>query len=141
MVKQIISGTILDCLAQICNPQHFCLSLSSNSKQACSKLSSQAVSRKTNERNLKNGKKPDFVSNLRPRTLFREFYLYYQLKLVPRYHSMQFKGVLMSHTCENGEKPNFGPNFCPFGSYLSPPSSFVSFTSTISQKLFQAIIL
>ena len=64
------------------------------------------------------GEKPNFVldvgqhdSKLGSRNLFREFYLYYQLNIVPSYHSMQFEGELMSHTCENGEKPSFGPNF------------------------------
>ena len=45
---------------------------------------------------------------------------------------MQFKEKLMSHTWENGEKPNFGPNFCPFGLNLSPEIFFMSFTSTSS---------
>ena len=47
----------------------------------------------------------------------------------------------MNQTCENAKKPNFGPDFDPFHPNLGPKLFFVSFTSTSSYKLFQAIIL
>ena len=33
---------------------------------------------------------------------------------------MQFPGKLTNQTSENGQKPDFGPNFDPFGSNLGP---------------------
>ena len=54
---------------------------------------------------------------------------------------MQFKEKLISHTWENGEKPNFGPHFDPFGPNLGPPIFSVTFTAISSQILFQAIII
>ena len=65
-----------------------------------------------------------FGPNLYSPKFLRGFILYQQIAIVPSYHSMQFTGELRSHSCENGEKPSFRPNFCPFGSYLSPPSFF-----------------
>ena len=59
--------------------------------------------------------------------------------IVASYHRMQFQGKLMIQTQENGEKPHFGPDL---GSLAQiPPISFVGFTSTSNQTLFQAIIL
>ena len=43
---------------------------------------------------------------------------------------MQFKGKLMNQTWENGEKPNFGPDFYLFGSNLTLKFFFVGFLST-----------
>ena len=54
---------------------------------------------------------------------------------------MQFPEKLTNQTLDNGEKPNFGPNFGLFGLNLSPPHFFVHFSSASSHKLFQAIIL
>ena len=42
---------------------------------------------------------------------------------------------------ENGKKINIGPDFQPFGRNLPPEFVFVSFLSTSSKTLFQAIIL
>ena len=47
----------------------------------------------------------------------------------------------MNQTWENKTKPNFGSDFGPFGPNLSPPNFFVSFTSTTSETLLEAIIL
>ena len=44
----------------------------------------------------------------------------------------------MNQTWENGEKPNFRPDFVP---NLGFKTFFVGFTSTSSYTLFQAIIL
>ena len=38
------------------------------------------------------------------------------LDIVASYHCMQFHGKRMIHTQENGEKPHFGPDFCPSNS-------------------------
>ena len=40
---------------------------------------------------------------------------------------MQFKRKLMSHTWENREKHNFGPNFDPFGPTFAPAIFFGQF--------------
>ena len=37
---------------------------------------------------------------------------------------MQFKEKLMKRTWENGEKPTFGHDFCPFGPNLGPKNIF-----------------
>ena len=42
------------------------------------------------------------------------------VNIVPSYYPMQFKEKLLSHTWENGEKHNFGPNFDPFGQNVVP---------------------
>ena len=36
----------------------------------------------------------------------------------------------MNQACENGEKPDFGPNFGSFGSNLGPKTFFVGFNSS-----------
>ena len=43
---------------------------------------------------------------------------------------MQIKGKLMNHTLENGEKPNFGPDFGQFGTSLGGPP----------QKIFSSVL-
>ena len=52
---------------------------------------------------------------------FRGSYLYLQLGIVPSYHPMQFPRKLTNQTSENGEKPNFGPDFGSFGPNFNPP--------------------
>ena len=47
----------------------------------------------------------------------------------------------MGHASENCKKNNVGPDFQPFGRNLHPEFVFVSFLSTSSRTLFQAIIL
>ena len=47
----------------------------------------------------------------------------------------------MGHASENGIKLNIGPDFQPFGRNVHPEFVFVSFLSTSSKTLFQAIIL
>ena len=47
----------------------------------------------------------------------------------------------MNYNSENGKYRNFGPDFCPFSGNFGPQFFFVSFTSTSSKTLFQAIIL
>ena len=53
---------------------------------------------------------------------------------------MQFPGKLKNQIWENGEKPNFGPNFGPFGPNFGQQSFFVDFTFTDSETLLQAIL-
>ena len=60
---------------------------------------------------------------------FGEFYLYWIIDIVASYHCMQFQGKLMNQTCENGKKPSFETNFCPFGPILDPKTFFMNFTS------------
>ena len=48
---------------------------------------------------------------------------------------MQFKGKLLSHTWENGEKPNFWSNFGPFNPNLGPQIFFMNFTFKSSQDI------
>ena len=36
--------------------------------------------------------------NVGPQNLFRRFYLYWSLEIVPSYHPMQFTGMLMNQT-------------------------------------------
>ena len=47
----------------------------------------------------------------------------------------------MNQTWKNDKKPNFGPDFGPFGPNMDPKKSFCVFTSTSNTTLFQAIIL
>ena len=54
---------------------------------------------------------------------------------------MSFRRQLMGHASENGIKLNIGPDFQPFGRNVHPEFVFVSFLSTSSKTLFQAIIL
>ena len=44
-----------------------------------------------------------FSKNLGPQNYFCEFYLYYNLEVVPIYHHVQFKGELINQTWENGK--------------------------------------
>ena len=75
-----------------------------------------------------NGKKTNFGSNfgpnLGPQFFFRELYLYYMFDIIASYYCMQFQRKLMNITWENGEKPNFGPNFDSFGPNLGPEFFF-----------------
>ena len=48
------------------------------------------------------------------------FNLYWYLEHVPSYHPMQFPGAPMTQTSKNDKKPNFGPDFGPFGLNLGP---------------------
>ena len=54
---------------------------------------------------------------------------------------MQFKGKIMNQTGENGNKPNFGLDFGPFGPNLGPQIFFMGFTGMIYYTLSQAIIV
>ena len=84
----------------------------------CSKLSSYAVSRKTNEANLKKKTKKTnfgpvlayFGPNL-GHQFFCRFYFYYPMRL---------KGKLMNQTWENGKKPNIGSNFVCLAKIWAP---------------------
>ena len=78
----------------------------------CCKLSFSAISRKTNEPNLRKWKKPSFETNFGPfglnlglKNFFHIFDLFYMLDIVARYHFIQFQGKLMNQTWENGRKP------------------------------------
>ena len=59
-----------------------------------------------------------FTQNLGP--IFSLNFLLLVVNIVPSYYPMQFKEKLLSHTWENGEKHNFGPNFDPFGQNVGP---------------------
>ena len=75
-----------------------------------------------------NGKKPSFKTkfgllgpNLGSKLFFHEFYLYYVLDIVARYHSMQFQGKLMNQkNWENGKKPSFETNFYTLAKIWAP---------------------
>ena len=45
----------------------------------------------------------------------------------------------MSHTWENDEKPNFGPNFNPFGPNLGSPISIEFFLRVVVWHYFQLL--
>ena len=68
----------------------------------CCKLSLYAISRKTNEPNLRMTKDIDLDPNLGPQFFFHGLYLYYMLDIVASYQCMQFQGKLTNHTWENG---------------------------------------
>ena len=68
----------------------------------CCKLSLYAISRKTNEPNLRMTKDIDLDPNLGPQFFFHGLYLYYMLDIVASYQCMQFQGKLTKHTWENG---------------------------------------
>ena len=77
----------------------------------CCKLSIYAISRKSNEPNLR--KWTNFGSlgpNLNPKNYFCGFYHNLKLDIVASYHSKQFQGKLIIKTQENSEKPNSGPD-------------------------------
>ena len=97
----------------------------------CSKLSSYAISRKTNKPNFRKWqKKTNFGPNFSPfgqdlgsPNYFHGFYLSWYLDIVPSCHPMQFTRKRMNQTCQNGKKPNFGPpkfflRVLPFYLYL-----------------------
>ena len=101
--KKSSFGTIL---AQIWSPKDFSWILPLLDVTHCCKLSLYAISRKTNERKLRKWQKTSFRAdfgsfdpNVAPPPLpklFREFYLYYMLNIVARYHCMQFQRKLMN---------------------------------------------
>ena len=63
------------------------------------------------------------------------------LYIITSYHCMQFQQKLMHQTWENGQKPNFWPNFGPFSPNLDPRNFFIDFTPTRYYTLLQAIIV
>ena len=86
----------------------------------CCKLSLYAISRKTNESNLRKWQKNLVLGpiwNLQPKfglqTFFCGWYLYKMLEVVASYHCMQFHRKLMNQTWENGKKPTFVSDFGP----------------------------
>ena len=88
----------------------------------CPNLQSCAISRKTNDANLRKWqKKAHFESNFGPPNFFPRV-LPLLIDIVPSYHSMQFKRKLMNQTLENSNKSNFGPKFRPkiFFSWVWP---------------------
>ena len=60
MAKNLVSGTILALLTQIWIPKFFLWIWPLLDVRHCCKLSLYAIARKTNEPNLRNGKKPSF---------------------------------------------------------------------------------
>ena len=91
--------------------QFFFMSLPLPDVRDCCKLSIYAISRKSNEPNLR--KWTSFGSlgpNLNPKNYFCGFYLNLKLDIVASYHSKQFQGKLIIKTQENSEKPNSGPD-------------------------------
>ena len=88
----------------------------------CCKLSLYALSRKTNEPNLRKWQKPSvktefgpFSPNLGPKKFSCGFYHHSILDNAASYHCRQFQGKLINQTWENGKKISFGPDFDPFG--------------------------
>ena len=93
----------------------------------CSKLSSYAISKKTNKPSFKKClKKTNFGPIFGafgpplppPINSFCRFSLHYQLDIVLSCHPMQFKEKLTKQTWENAQKTNVGPDFGLFGSNL-----------------------
>ena len=73
----------------------------------CSKLSSYAMFRETNEPNLKKRKKTNFGPDFGPfgpPNFFCRSYLNLLLDVVPTYHPMQFEGKTKNQTWENKRK-------------------------------------
>ena len=69
----------------------------------CCKLSLYAISRKSNESNLKKWQKTSFEHNfgtfgpnLGPQNFFHGLYFYYILGTIASYHCIQFQGKLMN---------------------------------------------
>ena len=78
----------------------------------CLKLSSYAISRKTNESNLRKWQKTSFETDfgsfcprMGPQNFFHGFYHYYMLDIDASYHFMQLQGKLMNQTWENSKTP------------------------------------
>ena len=66
---------------------------------------------KLKNKTCENGEKPIFRpyfglfrTNLGPKNIFPEFYLYQMLKIVASYHQIQFQGKRVIQTQENGKK-------------------------------------
>ena len=118
------------------HPRFFSLFFSWVVIRQCSKLSYYAISRNTNEPNLKKWQKkliwarfwptwPKFG----PQKFLCRFYLYQMLYIVASYHRMPFHGKLMNQTRENWKNlvlgqiltlwPKFRPHrfFCGFYLY------------------------
>ena len=58
------------------------------------------------------------------------------LNIVPSCNLVQYQGKLMNQTCKNDKKPNFGPDFGPFGPNLGPKKFFRGkFFSVITKNL------
>ena len=91
------------------------------------------------ERNLRNGIKPSFKPNLRPfdpnlvPNFFRGFYLYWKLDILASYHCMQFQGKIINQTWENGKKPSFMTDFCPYGSNSGSQIFFKNLASSVTR--------
>ena len=83
----------------------------------CPELQSCAISKKTNDANLRKWWKTKFQVQFSAPKIFL-LILTLLIELVPSYRYMQFKEKLMNHTWENGIKPNFTSNFDPFGPNL-----------------------
>ena len=101
------------------------------------KLSLYAISRKTNDPNLRKWKKKTsfrtnfgpFVPNLGPKILFHRFYLQCMLDIVASYHKLEkmVKNLVSK------------PILAPLAQIQDQNFFFINFTSTACQTLLQAI--
>ena len=106
-------------------PQIFCVGLTSTRCYTLLQAIIYAISRTTDESNLRIWQKTQFWAYLCPvwpkfgsAFFFCKFYHYYMLDIVASYHCMQQQRKLMNQTWENNKKPSFGPDFGPFGPNL-----------------------
>ena len=122
----------------IWSPKFFSNVLPLPNVKHCCKLLLHAISRKTNEANLKNSKKlafnPDFDTFLPkygPNFFF--FFFLWLFALLDVMHCCKLSMYTISRKInepnwENGKKnPSFGKYFCPFGPNLSPKVLFHGF--------------
>ena len=133
MGKNLISGPILACLAQI-----FLWVLPQLIVIHCRKLSSYSISRKIYDPSSRKWQKISFWVWFRPvRPKFGPPNFFYIVKHCSKLSSSKEK--LMNQTRGNGEKPNFGPDSGPFSPNFGPHIFFVGFTSPTCYTFSQAI--
>ena len=124
MAKTLASGVILAQIRPVLPKKKLFSILHLQDVMHCYKLLLYAISRKTNESNLRKWQKTyfwDWFWNLRPKfgpqTFFCGWCLYKMLEVVISYHCMHFHRKLMNQTWENGKKPNFRFDFGPNSGY------------------------
>ena len=109
MAKNLVSGTILALLTQIWIPKFFLWIWPLLDVRHCCKLSLYAIARKTNEPNLRNGKKPSFgilthLAQIRAANVFSpppNIWLFQSLDIMVSYHHVQYQKKLIIQSREN----------------------------------------
>ena len=102
MAKNLVSGLILARFGQNLVPNIISWILSLLDVIYCCNISLYAISRKTNEPTLKNGKKPSFGSDFDPfdpyscrQFFFKKIWLLQSLDIMVSYHHVQYQKKLM----------------------------------------------